>query len=584
MKKIIKMLSMLVLVCLVGIILGSCNNDQNNENPTTYKVTFYAGNSEDDEVLKQVEVESGQTVEEWTPANKEDGSTFVGWYATPSLTHEFDFSTPITKDTSVFSMWASQQEDNRTWEIVGNLTGELAGSNWGNGNYGKDVFKLEKVEGKPNVFEGTFELTQNNKFQFAVLEFNEEHTTSEWVAQMGGGLLDQGDNEWFETEDNYLDPQAWKSNIAVLVSGEYKFTLTTDQTTPEAGVINVERIGDIEEDVTPFEPFIGGSLTHGQHTTKADNPDLFFPMGELVGDNIVWTGEFNFNAGERINILMVVNDWNVQLNQQHNVLDKESTDALNVNINSANEIEIINSGKYEVVITANKDVASVISEDVIGANLDTYNNYESYSVKLTRVGDFEKTEGIVYNTYNVKYNGKGDDYTVYVRNGAQFPTIKNPTLADGETLVGWYYEVEEEKVGLGYEVVLEAANVTYDLNYEVITASSTTNDPRRFWIKGDSTATLDGTTVSWANQTHYLKQTSAYTYEGTLVVNGAFKFQIVSDLYGVNQSIYYRTGAVENPGDFIDKTSAADIKITESGTYKLVFNSLTGKVTITVAE
>ena len=242
------------------------------------------------------------------------------------------------------------------------------------------------------------------------------------------------------------------------------------------------------------------------------------------------------------------------------------------------------NNKYKVVITANKDVASVISEDVIGANLDTYNNYESYSVKLTKVGDFEKTEGIVYNTYNVKYNGKGDDYTVYVRNGAQFPTIKNPTLADGETLVGWYYEVEEEKVGLGYEVVLEASNVTYDLNYEVITASSTTNDPRKFWIKGDSTATLDGTTVSWTNQTHYLKQTSAYTYEGTLVVNGAFNFQIVSDLYGVNQAIYYRTGAVENPGDFIDKTSLANIKITESGTYKLVFNSLTGKVTITVAE
>ena len=44
MKKIIKMLSMLVLVCLVGIVLGSCNdNDQNNENPTTYKVTLLVG-------------------------------------------------------------------------------------------------------------------------------------------------------------------------------------------------------------------------------------------------------------------------------------------------------------------------------------------------------------------------------------------------------------------------------------------------------------------------------------------------------------------------------------------------------------
>ena len=49
---------------------------------------------------------------------------------------------------------------------------------------------------------------------------------------------------------------------------------------------------------------------------------------------------------------------------------------------------------------------------------------------------------------------------------------------------------------------------------------------------------------------------------------------------GVSQAVYYRTGAIENPGEFIDTTQQANAVIVEKGTYHLVFNSVTGTMTI----
>lgn len=574
MKKVFKLFGMLLSVLLLGLALASCDNNQEEPGEKTYTVTFYDGGSTD-VVLDTQEVKEGEKATNWTPDPKSDGSVFRGWYSTPSLSHEFDFDEPITKDTAVFSMWATVAEDTNKWEITGNLSGDLAASDWGKGHKDTDIFALDKVEGEPNVFEGTFGLIEGNEFQFAVLEF--AGTDVKWKYQMGGSLLEDGNDDYFEKVGNYLDPSTgYKANIKVKVSGLYKFTITTDLVTPTAGVIEVERLGDFTVDVY-FAPFIGGTPAGGANTTSYE--DLKFPVGKADGDNIVWTGEFSFNAGELLQIYMVDKDYSVQLSGLNKSIDKENTDAENVNLNSANEIEIINSGKYKVVVTADKEVAEEVTEDYVVVNKSTYadeNKYEKYTVAINRIGDYETTKGVVYDTFNFKYNGNGTDHTVYLRNGAKFPNVKEPTVNEGQAVSGWYYLVGEEKHGISYNrEVYQTSGKTYEVNYEVVDAN--TKDNRDFKLTG--LATVDGVETDWSKYTS-LKQTGNYTYEAEIVVNDNASFQIVSYWYGLHQGVFLRGGNVVSK-DVINTADFSNITIVKAGTYKLSLNSITKEITIT---
>ena len=577
MKKIVTWFCAILSVCLIGIALTSCEQNGGGNEQNVHTVTFY--DQDKTTVLKKVDVNDGEKVESWTPEDKEN-ATFDGWYATPTLNIPFDFDQTITEDKSVFSKWNSLAQDPNTWEIVGNLSGDLISSDWGKGNKDSDIFELDKVEGKPNVFEGTFGLVKGNEFQFAVIEFDESGTPV-WKYQMGGGLLDQGDNEWFSSEGNYLDPSAgYKENIIVEQDGLYKFTLTTDLVTPTAGIIEVERVDDFSLDAV-FSPFIGGTPAGGANTTNY--ADLKFSVGKAEGDNIVWTGEFSFNAGELLQIYMVDKDYTVQLSGLKKNIDAENTDSENVNVNSANEIEIINSGKYEVKVTANKNVAKSITEDEIIVNKDTYGNYESYKVAINRIGDYEVTDGVTYDTFNFKYNGNGTDYTVYLRDGAKFPNVKAPTLAENEAIAGWYYEVDGERHGISYnKEVYKTTGATYNVNYEVV--SETSKDTRDFKLDGEKII-VDGVKVDWssggANPAVSIKQTANYTYEATIVCEAGAQIQIASYYCGIHQGVYLRSHNVVNGDGIIDPTSAQNIKIVNAGTYKLVLNSLTNEITIT---
>ena len=71
-------------------------NDGQDGETGTFTVTFY--DNDGTTVLSTQDVASGETAEEYTP--EKDGQLFMGWFGTPSHTHEFDFSTPITADTS----------------------------------------------------------------------------------------------------------------------------------------------------------------------------------------------------------------------------------------------------------------------------------------------------------------------------------------------------------------------------------------------------------------------------------------------------------------------------------------------------
>ena len=193
-------------------LLASCSKNS----PKTFDVTFYNGET----VLKVEKVEEGKTASDWTPVV--EGYTFQDWYGTPTFTHEFDFSTPITTNTSVFGMFISDEvvNDTRDFYVVGSGTSPLlVESDWG--KVVNDSMKLTKASDK-NEYSITMDLYAGDQFQFAI--------NSSWHNQRGVGYLKEFEldgEEIFKNPGSAYGNSSKRSNIEVKKSGNYTLTLTT---------------------------------------------------------------------------------------------------------------------------------------------------------------------------------------------------------------------------------------------------------------------------------------------------------------------------------------------------------------------
>lgn len=181
-------------------------------------VTFY--DSDGETVLNTVEVPLGETVQ---PENAEkDGYTFVGWFATPKLVREFDFTKAIREDTAVYAGFASQMEDTREFAILGfGASPLLAESNWGAVINDEHRMTKEDAEGK-NVYTITVDLEEGDMFQFAI--------DGTWADQRGFGYIEDGTldgTEYLKGNAGLGDGDTRRANIEVAVSGNYTFTLVT---------------------------------------------------------------------------------------------------------------------------------------------------------------------------------------------------------------------------------------------------------------------------------------------------------------------------------------------------------------------
>ena len=114
-----RLISIFCLVMAVVLAAALCACKEPEKENDKFNVTFYE--SDGVTAIKQVEVESGKTVEQ--PELTKEGYQIKGFFATPALLVPFDFSTPITADTSVFVAWQSSVEDNRPWMLAGSLRG-----------------------------------------------------------------------------------------------------------------------------------------------------------------------------------------------------------------------------------------------------------------------------------------------------------------------------------------------------------------------------------------------------------------------------------------------------------------------------
>lgn len=198
--------------------VGETEGNSEADKKETCKVTFLDSDGKTE--LKTVEVEKGGVLEEYTP--EKDGYTFVGWFATPKMSHRFDFTKEITGDTQVFAGFVSYVEDTREYSIVGSGTSPLLmSSNWGAKIEKEHAMTREKVEGA-NVYTITLDLEAGDEFQFAI--------NSSWHNQRGYGYLDtiaKDGKEYFENSGSLGEASTKRSNIKCAVAGNYTFTLTT---------------------------------------------------------------------------------------------------------------------------------------------------------------------------------------------------------------------------------------------------------------------------------------------------------------------------------------------------------------------
>lgn len=229
MKRIVSVLCLLLIVVLA---LTACGGNDAPENPpsesapatpdaTALEIPAAAGLTvrfiDGDSELKAEIVDSGRTATEYTPTK--DGATFVGWFATPSMSIPFDFDMPITEDTQIFAGFTVYQEDARDFFLVGNGTSPLLlASEWG-GNI-TDEHKLTR-DGN-NQYSITFDALVDDEFQFAI--------NSSWEDQRGFGYLTTDSlpdgTKAFEVRGG-LGDSTKTANIACALDGNYTFTLTT---------------------------------------------------------------------------------------------------------------------------------------------------------------------------------------------------------------------------------------------------------------------------------------------------------------------------------------------------------------------
>ncbi len=269
MKK--RLFLIMVLVLITALCLTACKGDSG------YKLTLYDDDGKT--VLQTINVKEGEAPAK--PADPaKDGYQFAGWFITPTNKNEFDFTKPLTEDTSAYARWKTAgYDDARDWVIVGDFNGWAAA----------DGYHLTKKSG--NVFEITLDVQADQQFKFTVLRED--------------GILDYNDTEngadvsfihvaspdgKFEGKGGIGDTP---KNISCLVPGNYTFTVTTDPDRANNSVSFV-RNGDASV-VTPQAEIATYIIKGSKVTGWADKTDAQYQMAKGTDGKFTLTIELYAN-------------------------------------------------------------------------------------------------------------------------------------------------------------------------------------------------------------------------------------------------------------------------------------------------
>lgn len=369
-KKKVSMLLVTLLLCAMtlfgcGDAKETSGNDGTGSMPLessdagaedTLTVTFY--DTDGTTVLSTQELKSGELATEYTP--EKDNQIFMGWFGTPSLAHAFDFTQPITADTSVFAGFMESVEDTRTYAIVGNGKSPLlAASGWGKTI--NEEHYLEK-SADANVYTITLDLCEDDEFQFAI--------DTSWSNQRGGGYMETTDfdgTSYFSVSGGLSD-NTQKANIKCLVSGNYTLTLTTY---PGADVVESETYSS-----NPYD-----SIT-------------FTYNGEMQGEAAELTVSYYIKGA-------IITGWEDKYDEQYAFTEENGVHTLTIDLEEGDEF------LFTTLATDANGNSSVGNEYVRYSNItdETSLSYvdgtESYNIIAKQAG-----------TYTFTYNPETTELTV----------------------------------------------------------------------------------------------------------------------------------------------------------------------------
>lgn len=389
---------------LVSIGLAACTPtevDDTTPEVEKFDVVFVDGT----EVLYSTEVEKGKTVAEWDPTSEVTDKSFFGWFAEPTLTHEFDFTTAITADTTIFGSFAAFEEDTRTWAVAGSGSSSiLKSSNWG--KVVNDEHKMTKLEkDNENVFSFTMDLFVNDQFQFMVPTYNDDDSIA-WGAQRGGGYLEEptkDGTEYFSTGGG-LGGQTQKTNIITLVAGNYTFELHTfpandaffeeDTTNPNQNYSNYDYItwkrnGDTIEELAESETtyYIKGKEISAwkdminEYTKMAPNKD-----------RTIHTLSIYLKEGDEVMFASIFKDTATQVESAGNLFIRGSNvDATGKEfVSGDSNMTTLVSGLYTFTYNEPTTTLSIeVDEDYVVPEYDYYvnGNFDNDSAWANKVGN-----------------------------------------------------------------------------------------------------------------------------------------------------------------------------------------------------
>lgn len=236
----------LVMVCVLmfGCMWGCSKEGENKESEKkTVSIRFMNGEEE----LGKITVNADEVISKDVYEKYEvlEDADFLGWYETPGfLKSSFkDLSKDkFTDNTTLYGNFKANNitEDSRVWYIVGtSKEGSLGVSNWANASVAetdREQFKLVATGNNTNEFAITIDLYEGDQFQII-------HDWA-WDGQKGHGAFTELDASCMESGGGLSDDTS-KSNVNVIMSGNYTITLTTNPDNEAQDTLTVVRNGDI---------------------------------------------------------------------------------------------------------------------------------------------------------------------------------------------------------------------------------------------------------------------------------------------------------------------------------------------------